>query len=118
MLLEVDGLATKWREGVPSYWEDKVDDMSTLPFALRCLARASGKTSFDLSGMGRGNDIDANMPVPGNNDEHNVSDTNQGTEEAISVKDMSYNSFRAKLVRHFNIAFHFNEVKWPSRNKK
>ena len=107
MLLEVDGLATKWKEGIPSYWEEEVDDVSALPFALRRLAEASGKTSFDLSGMGPGTDVDMTLDVPGNDDDYNDADSNEGRENATSVKNMSYDKFREKLVRHFNIAFHF-----------
>ena len=117
MLSEVDGLEMKWKERIPSYWEEEADDVSALPFALRRLAEASGKTSFDLSGMGPGTGVDVTLDAPGNDNDDDDIDSNEGRENATSVKNMSYDKFREKLVRHFNIVFHFKEVKWPRRIK-
>ena len=36
----------------------------------------------------------------------------------IAVRNLSLNYFRKKLIRHFNIAFHKQEVEWPRRLKK
>ena len=67
--------------------------------------------------MGPGIDVDVTLDAPGNDDD-NVVDSNEGRENATSAKNMSCDKFRKKLVRHFNIVFHFKEVKWPSRIKK
>ena len=63
-------------------------------------------------------DIDMTLDAPGNNDDDNDVGSNEGREIATSAKNVCCDKFREKLVRHFNILFHFKEVKWPSRIKK
>ena len=36
---------------------------------------------------------------------------------SINVVDLSLNEFRSKLIRHFNIAFSKNEIKWPKNTR-
>ena len=116
MLLEVDGLAERWDKGEKSYWETELDTVETLPFALKRLARSCGTGNFDISGMGHGNDVvptfeyDTDNPSP--------DDPLYDGSTSTCVKDMSFDVFRDKLVRHFNIAFHLKEIKWPRRIKK
>ena len=57
MLLEVDGLAAGWENGVQSEWETEMDDSQDLPFALRRLIKPGQARNFDISGLGIGNDI-------------------------------------------------------------
>ena len=87
-----------------------------LPGALRRLI-ANG-TSHGLSGMKKGNDVDSVAY------EENVMEGESGTEEQINsikkngripIRKLSLSYFRAKLIRHFNIAFKREEVKWPRR---
>ena len=71
-------------------------------------------SSVDLSSMGIGNDcVRSTSPV-------NCADGRSVTPNAdgsINVVDLSLDEFRSRLVRHFNIAFQKNEVKWPKRKR-
>ena len=124
MLLEIDGLAQGWENGVKSDWELQDDIESDLPFALRRLRNPSNKRNFDLSGMGIGPDATTD------GDDHdrmlflgtqeNIQSTQQYFEkykdECINVCKLSLPFFHEKLIRHFNIAFKKKEVVWPKRN--
>ena len=57
MLLEVDGLADGWENGVASEWEMEADCTQDLPFALRRLITPGTNRNFDISGFGSGNDM-------------------------------------------------------------
>ena len=112
----VSGLAERWDQGAKSYWETELDTAETLPFALKRLARFGGAGDFDISGMGPGNDVVPTFEY--DIDNPSTDDPLYDGSTSTCVKDMSFDVFRDKLVRHFNIAFHFKEIKWPSRNKK
>ena len=127
MLLEVDGLAKGWENGVKSDWEVQDDIESDLPFALRRLKKPSDKRNFDLSGMGIG--PDATKLSEGDDDQmlflgtqENIQSTQQYFEkykdECINVNKLSLHFFRSKLIRHFNIAFKKKEIVWPRRNEQ
>ena len=47
----------KWETGLPSCWEEEVDDHLSLSFALKVLAQPNKVRNFDLSGVGYGNDF-------------------------------------------------------------
>ena len=124
MLLEVDGLSEKWRDGVPSDWETSENPV---PNAIQKLLNPNQRRRNDLSGMGHGNDFDKND----DNEMNDVSDVEEDEEEnihipipnnsdngPIRVRDLSLNEFRRRLIVHFNIMFHQNKVVWPTRNKK
>ena len=53
MLLEIDGLSDQWQNGVKSVYEEDIDDVLTLPFSLKCLAKPKHNRNFDLSKVGR-----------------------------------------------------------------
>ena len=123
MLLEVDGLSEKWRDGVPSDWETSDNPA---PNAIQKLLNPNQRRRNDLSSMGHGNDFDRND----NNEMNDVSDVEEEEEEntcssiptnsdngPIRVRDLSLNEFRKRLIVHFNIMFHQNKVVWPTRNK-
>ena len=114
MLLEVDGLAKKWDQGVRSDYELEPDTRENLPFALKRLATPGGKSQFDISNMGYGNDVIRSQHIDVVEDNSLVTDNSN--EGAVAVRNMSYKVFRDKLIRHFNIAFAKKELTWPSRN--
>ena len=55
-LLEVDGLADGWENGVKSYWETEPDDPCDVPFAIKRLRQESfcGNTYNRLIRIGKG----------------------------------------------------------------
>ena len=122
MLLEVDGLSNQWKSGVPSNWETDPDNREDLPFALKRLATAGGKTSLDISGMGYGNDVIQHAHNTQNVNEVVTGNVHRGrgnrSNHNPSVRHLSLDFFREKLIRHFNIAFHRKEVTWPKRSNK
>ena len=125
MLLEVDGLAVGWENGVQSEWETELDSSQDIPFALRRLIKPGTSRNLDISGIGIGNGIvnstdsvtTANTDITETNcDNHFVNRGNEGV--PIPNRDMQFHLFRQKLIRHFNISFHKKEVKWPRRLKE
>ena len=112
MLLEVDVLSKQQKNGVPSCYEVEMDAIENLPFSSKILVGRGDKTNLDLSAMGHGND------VKGTHTEAVIDNDCTDSETDIKcVKDMSFDRFREKLVRHFNIAFQFKEITCPSRLK-
>ena len=121
MLLEVDGLADGWENGVASEWEMEADSTQDLPFALRRLITPGTNRNFDISGFGSGNDMatstDSVTTVTSEVERRNDSRV-ASNNTSFCVNDMSLSYFRTKLIRHFNIAFQREEVKWPRRLKR
>jgi hypothetical protein len=136
-LLEVDGLDEKWQDGVPSYWEASADqdtDEETTtsgtgagtvcPDAVLRLQHPVQHRNYDFSGMGIGNDV---LPIDkadeaadnwSENEENDVGGVRNGNGEAPQkVRYMKLADFRQKLVMHFNIALHKNELQWPRQLK-
>ena len=118
MLLEVDGLAEKWDDGVQSDFQRDEQDDSDLPFSIRRLESPTGTKVYDFSGMGQGNDcISCSDNETGTKEdcetEENVTINDDGS---INVSDLSLKLFREKLVIHFNILFLQNKIQWPKRN--
>ena len=125
MLLEVDGLAAGWENGVQSEWETEMENSQDLPFALRRLIKPGTARNLDISGFGIGNDIanSTDSVTTPNTDVTEMNSIHLCTSEVnkdmhISIKDMPFQLFRQKLIRHFNIAFQNKEVKWPRRLPK
>ena len=125
MLLEVDGLADGWENGVQSQWETELDDSQDLPFALRRLIKPGTARNLDISGTGIGNDIPKSTDSVTTSNTHNKETNNDNYYSSkgnrnlpISIQEMLFQLFRQKLIRHFNIAFQRKEVKWPRRHNK
>ena len=117
MLLEVDGLHTKWSDGYRSHWEsmDDMDIPDEMPYSIRRLLKPGSQRISDISKKGHGNDFTFT-----NDSTDDISDNIIpviDSEGYISVKDMSLSCFRKRLVVHFNIAFKQNKLVWPRRNK-
>jgi hypothetical protein len=93
---------------------------------------------YDISGMGRGSDeidrideIDDNDNDKDNNNHMDNGDViddlltndeveierNNERDNAIIVRNLSFQTFRNKLVTHFDIAYKKGEIKWPTRNR-
>ena len=56
-LLEIDGLSEQWRNGVMSVYEEDVDEVNTLSFSLKRLAKPDKPKQFAISKSGYGNDV-------------------------------------------------------------
>ena len=114
MLLEIDGLSSQWEEGINCDYNVE-DDMDDMPYSIQRLINPVTRRVEDISGMGRGNDIDEDN---NNIEEEDSNSVAPETEDGyIKVNQLSMNEFRRRLITHFNIAFKQNIVKWPSRNK-
>lgn len=114
-LLEIDGLDDKWEEGVLSTWQGNEGELDQEELAqIGRLHNPSKARSY--SGMEPGDDNE-----PGDDDD--IEDDNEDTELPLSldgirlVRSMTIETFRSKLVRHFDIAFTRRELQWPRRNR-
>ena len=117
MVLEEDGLDIDDEFGT----FDPEEISEAVPLALRRLHSPGSLRSFDASGMGRGNDV-----ATGDDDE-DVDDAaiQDDREEDVQLRDSADNegcrrarftsvdTFRKKLIEHFDIMFHCNMAKWP-----
>lgn len=126
-LLEVDGLAEEWGEGIPSDWEGTLGlheeedaDRIPVPNAIRRLNNPAAARNYDTSGMGIGDDGPEEIEEHGGNEDQiiaNVQEEEVNMEDGgIVVHKLSRARFRQRLVTHFDIAFHKREIKWPKRN--
>lgn len=143
LLLNVDGLNKEWNNGVPSdYATTALDDddeiagaVDDIPTALQRLAnpvaaRDNGIATVDAHRQELGEllryppsststALVVNQPtteIDGNEEGQDwdvLRQEDHGT--AISVRSLSLDEFRRRLVVHFNIAFNRNEVQWPQR---
>ena len=97
MLLEDDGLADDWEQGVQGDWEgewglhEREDS-----------ERFEVERNYDTSAFG--NRID-----------HGASN-NSDTSGARIVRKQGFFQFRRDLISHFSLAFKEKSVRWPSRN--
>jgi hypothetical protein len=121
-LLEEDGLDEQWKNGVPSDWEgdlglhSSADVSDHAPaFALQRLHSPEERRAYDTSGHGVGSDRDIVAPDNQSNDDTSSEDPVVGSQGVRYVPKLSYNFFRSRLVEHFDIRFHQNKIKWPSR---
>jgi hypothetical protein len=131
-LLEIDGLDDKWEQGVPSIWEGELGNFEegdvrnhALPSAIQMLNSPAEFRNFDLSGMGAGDDCDETSsincevvdtaPAISGSTESPIASTESSSDEPISVLSLSQNSFKNKLINHFDILFQQNKIVWPSR---
>ena len=112
-LLEVDGRDYEWDCGVGSdNMETNADDYETnSPFAMQRL---------DLSDMGFGNDR-----IDDDNDANEIDEYDEITaatginsidKNGINVvRDLSLDTFRSKLIIHFDIMYRKKEIVWPKQ---
>ena len=107
MLLDTDNLN-----------ETRDPETDTTPFAVERLnnpGRLDSHRMSDVSGNGIGNDCEFVVNTPVNENLPVVSCPNNSG--IIKVNDLSMVELRKRLIRHFNICFIRNEIKWPSNNK-
>jgi len=126
-LLEVDGLAEEWGEGLPSDWEGDLGDHEAedveripVPNAIRRLNNPAAVRAYDTSGMGAGDDRQNDDDTPDLNLLFSVVANVQretSMDGSIVVHKLSREAFRKKLITHFDIAFQRREIQWPRRNK-
>eukprot|EP00816_Leptocylindrus_hargravesii_P002830 CAMPEP_0196815854 /NCGR_PEP_ID=MMETSP1362-20130617/52339_1 /TAXON_ID=163516 /ORGANISM="Leptocylindrus danicus, Strain CCMP1856" /LENGTH=449 /DNA_ID=CAMNT_0042192989 /DNA_START=265 /DNA_END=1614 /DNA_ORIENTATION=- len=144
-LLQVDGLHEKWEDGVTCSYENahyanfdmNEDD---IPASVREMYAANGVSvnTVDHSSTGnriaRGDDVEddygdeeekdslCSSTMEGDSDldddeEEVVVQTSNTTGGVRIVRNLPRDFFRSKLVEHFNIKFHQNEIIWPRRNR-
>ena len=127
-LLQSDGLNKEWERGVASDYQGELglirtNDLEELPSHFR-------RHEFDMSAMGRGEDVNTDVLSPeqlaaaaaDGGIEVEASPEPEGEENAlpiastaIPVNKMRLDTFRNRLVEHFDILFSQNKVTWPSR---
>ena len=115
-VLEANGLKEQWNNGVPSDWEGELgrhsprDVNAFLPPALLRALRPDQMSEYATSGMGPGNDHEANMDIEPDPD---LGDNPvRGDKTTRIVRHLSLNYFCKKLVEHF--PFISAKRVWPS----
>jgi hypothetical protein len=135
-LLEVDGLDINWEEGNVSDWEgelgnhDLQDVNVHLPFAVARLLSPAEMRSFDVAespwfqqNHGPNNHAAGLHQAQERRFEQNEARLYTEQENATAggvrvVKDLSLAYFRNKLIEHFDISFHRNEIIWPGKRNR
>lgn len=134
-LLEIDGLDTEWRHGVPSDWEGAIGNEvpiaqgnHILPDAIRRLLNPVAQRTTgigdqqELSVLQQGEHSSEELELQQQQHQLSASMTHAFGEPrpvptVISgvkiVRNLSLPFFQSKLVRHFDIAFRRNEIQWP-----
>ena len=119
MLLDVDGLAAGWENGVQCYYEKELDSRQDLPKALKRLAKPGYKRNYNLSDVGIGNDVIKTRVVDVQVNEYNIQNKVDNPNDALTrVNSLTLKEFQRRLVTHFNICFQKKEIQWPKRNRK
>ena len=112
MLLEVDGLNTRWSDGVPSDYEgelglhDANDVRRHLPPAV--FNRLADPRNYDPALQHQV----APQHIQPNQGAEVVADNQRGA----SISHLSLNGFRNYLVNHFHYEWQNNNIVWPRRN--
>lgn len=113
-LLEEDGLDSQWDASKYLYEEGGHDQQDVYDFLSARNHRdiLQGMYHWDKSGMGAGNE-DGDVPLDAvaeeEEDEMDVEDS------AIPVRKMRLADFKARLIEHFDILWHRQAIRWPSR---
>jgi hypothetical protein len=119
-LLEIDGLDDDWEgRDLPStsVWEGELGDVDVKGLSNNIVELATANSlpvrSFDSSGMGPGEDINAVEERHPLDIDLEVHDNDIGDEdnEVRRVADLGLGYFRSRLVEHFDILFKQNKVK-------
>ncbi len=95
----------------------------TVPNAVTRLHTSLNFRNYDSSGMGPGTDIINTINYKGTMDDYDEHDSvgddmdlptdNVTTVQIVRQLPLKY--FRRKLVEHFNILFHHNQIRWTIR---
>ena len=115
-LLDIDGISSVWENGVRiihSDWEGPLGNLDLdgvredIPNAISHLSTNFDPRNYDLSGMGPGEDVTG---------EEMLSAERTNMLMRSSVSNLTLAEFRKRLVEHFDISFHRNDLVWPSKN--
>ena len=134
-LLETDGYASTWNNGIPivhSDWdgplgEHNPEDYNVIPQAILNLHNPVAMRAYDLSGMGPGSDTfyvdncdnNDSHAFSHNNDTSNCTASIDTTQAApIVLRNLPLAEFRKRLIKHFDISYQRRQIKWPSSAKK
>ena len=125
-LLEVDGIDSEWNSdylGEMGNLDMEEEQCQQENFALMRLRKSTNYRNFDISGMGRGNDVIRNNEEEENLLEEPIVDKEReqellgDVEKTVNVTDLSLETFRSLLVEHFDILYHKKQIHWPSKRK-
>jgi hypothetical protein len=115
-LLDIDGISAVWQNGVHVWASDCTGPLGELEFegirdeVLNAIAKLSmnlDPRKYDLSGMGTGEDVTGGEEtVPYKRSRHVL---------RSSVSNLTLTEFRSRLIKHFDLEFHRNDIVWPSR---
>jgi hypothetical protein len=116
LLLEIDGCGEEWTSHVHSDLWCEFDEEP--PFAIQRLKiNQPSFAKFDFSGMGLGSDF--NIGVDGCEDSALTACTglNEINIHEINIVSqlLSLDTFRRKLIKHFDIKYKRNEIVWPKQ---
>ena len=114
-LLEVDGLDKKWSQGVPSDYEGSMGqhEQRDVPLAIQRLNAPSIIRAYDTTAMHGSTDVN----LPEGEDLDVADDFTTDSNGAIPVRSLTMETFRNRLVVHFDICYRKNLLKWPRRLK-
>ena len=113
MLLEVDGLDVRWKEGVRSPYEGELglheegDVQRNVPIVF---SRANNA----ISDLREYNAADNVQRLPTVYDEEIIHEDNHTNSN--NIKNIKFITFRKALIEHFNQKWISHAVVWPSRN--
>ena len=109
-LLDVDGLSDRWRQGVQSIYSGEMGlheytrQLQRMPHVFRRLAHSGDIRSHDPTGLRWHENEQLDETIIDND------------APASSIRRMSLETFRKRLVTHFDYLWRRNMIKWPSRN--
>jgi hypothetical protein len=129
-LLHIDGLHTRWEDGVRSVWEDEYDnddgdndieaedgEDEDIPDAIVRLRNPVSEQNYGIDELRSSNNHqqEQEQRAPAMNTTPRIIPASANN-NIIVVRKLTLDNFRRRLVEHFlSIAVARNEVKWPRR---
>jgi hypothetical protein len=86
-----------------------------VPEAMRRLISPVNQRTFDVSGMGTGDDPSDDNAEATDQQQSTAGNVQMSDDGCIILRTMTMEAFRRKLIQHFDIAFAKKEIHWPKR---
>jgi len=117
-LLDINGYSYPWDDDLGIFDDNEVEN-NVSPAVLQWLYTPAARCAYDMSGMGRGSDMDADYYNNHDDAEDDGSANNDSIQfqsgQVCNCHKMPMSFFQSHLIEHFDILFQQNKIVcWPT----